>query len=145
MPWTAEVGSRRLRAEAVAVRSNGRDDAPSKATRAHQAPDPRRFLQRRYLARGTVRVARRHRGRKPFGTFSGLGGPSQVDQPPLSAVPEHGLKRKSNSLYAAQLPCGAEGGGWGQTLLGHWKSQDAPAGATVVANVHCQYAESRPP
>ena len=42
------------------------------------------------------------------GTFSGLGGPSQVDQPPLSAVPEHGLKRKSRR-------CGAEGG---QTLLG---------------------------
>ena len=107
MPRTAEVGSRCLRAEAVSVRSNGRDDGPSGATRAYQAPDPRRFLQRRYLARGTVRVARRHR-RKPFGTFSGLGGPSQVDQPPLSAVPEHGLKRKS-------IRCGAEGG---QTLLG---------------------------
>ena len=85
MPRTAEVGSRCLRAEAVSVRSNGRDDGPSGATRAHQAPDPRRFLQRRYLARGTVRVARRHR-RKPFGTFSGLDGPSRVDQPPLRAV-----------------------------------------------------------
>ena len=39
-------------------------------------------------------MTRRHR-RKPFGTFSGLGGPSLVDQPPLSAVPVHGLKRKS--------------------------------------------------
>ena len=32
--------------------TNGCDGDPSKATRVHQAPDPRRLLQRRYLARG---------------------------------------------------------------------------------------------
>ena len=42
MPW----------AEAVSIRSNGYDGDPTKATHVHQAPDPRRFLQRRYLARG---------------------------------------------------------------------------------------------